>query len=154
MNLLTVPNTENLFLEIQFMSRKIYAFLIKSMFVCYVKNILKLLSHTNLFSRIRIWMWVSWSQEIKFDSNKKKGRITNKISDGKKRVGEGVFWVFFPLSQKNEATALWKVPKSSSHVLFCTTFSLRWSFSFVAPWRLKTAVLIKIFRLTEIQAFL
>ena len=54
MNLLTVPNTENLFLEIQFMSRKIYAFLIKSMFVCYVKNILKLLSHTNLFSRIRI----------------------------------------------------------------------------------------------------
>ena len=45
-------------------------------------------------------MWVSWFQEINFDSNKKKGRITNKISDGKKRVGEGVFWVFFPPVKK------------------------------------------------------
>ena len=43
MNLLTVPNTENLFLEMQFMSRKIYVFLIISMFVCYVKNILNIL---------------------------------------------------------------------------------------------------------------
>ena len=41
MNLLTVPNTENLFLEMQFMSRKIYVFLIISMLACYVKNILK-----------------------------------------------------------------------------------------------------------------
>ena len=41
MNLLTVPNTENVLLEMQFMSRKIYVFLIVSMFVYDVKNILK-----------------------------------------------------------------------------------------------------------------
>ena len=39
--------------------------------------------------------------------------------------GGGGVLSFFPPSQKNDATALWKVPKSSSHVLFCTTFSLR-----------------------------
>ena len=37
MNLLAVPNTENLFLEMQFVSRKIYVFLIICMFVCQVK---------------------------------------------------------------------------------------------------------------------
>ena len=40
-NLLTVPTTAKLSLETQFMSRKIYVFLIIKIFVCYVKKILK-----------------------------------------------------------------------------------------------------------------
>ena len=41
-----------------------------------------------------------WSKKIKYDSNKNKGRITNKILDNKKRVRGGRVFSFYSPSQK------------------------------------------------------
>ena len=89
MNLLTVPNTENLFLKMQFMSRKIYVSNYK--YVCLLLEEYTKITQSYKLVQPNKNMNVSFVVlKINYDTNKNKGRIINKIWDGKKRWG----WCF------------------------------------------------------------